>query len=99
ELSAPDPARPPGRIPRAVDLSHHTQRDTAGQWRQSHLNEYLPGQTRPIRRTDALAPIQSRGNEADQSLLSRHPQTDASVQAGQPPEARELRKALQRLPQ
>ena len=52
---------------------------------QSHLNEYLPGQTRPIRRTDAFAPIQSWGNEADQSRLSHHPQTDASVQAGRTP--------------
>jgi site-specific DNA recombinase len=49
---------------------------------QSNLNEYPPGQTRSVRRTDALAPIQSRGNEADQSRLSCHPQTDASVQTG-----------------
>src|SRR5262249_42107396 len=33
QVSAPDPAPPPGRIPRAVDLSHHPQWDTAGQWR------------------------------------------------------------------
>jgi hypothetical protein len=97
--SAPDPAPPPGRISRAVDLPHHPQWDPAGPWRQANRNAELPGQTRPMRRTAALAPRQLRGNEAAQSRLSRHPQTEASVPAGQPTEARELRQALQRLPQ